>query len=699
MTQTRKTEETGYYTSSGKKIYHRQRPWVDLRIADVCDFKLHRVVSCLRIAVLVIFALLRIAEPVSAARTSVEQLTTEGALTFDDNPLMEKVEAVKLDVLQLNLEILNKKIFVESNFSVFFGLDLVHPYVVESVRLYLDGKIVRDNTFNQEKRRLVSSGAAERIYFDNLEKGEHFLEIELKGSEHGRKLTRKNGVHFNKEERPVFIDIHIQDHDKMPPELIKVIHYTPFDILRMDEVNNVLLKNYAYYINKRDYLKAATVLRLAYEVARKRDPYGKVRFLMAKTYISWNLLDKGEELFTNLTEEFSSGTVYFNSLYYLQVLSLIKKQTDNVFMYQSKITKNSNAPLRLIRKSNYLAGETYLNISDYQKALKSFQSIAFEDENYPYALFNMFNAYYEQDDFDRMEKVLLNLKNHLKERPRKRQYVDLSDQVQKSLAFLYLEAGRYDDALNVFNQIEKKSIFADEVIFGIGWAYLYKQEFVKAIIMFKDLFEKFPHSSYTSEGLMLTGYSYTRLTSYDKAVALFNDVISHSKQKMEKINDFQISMVESRFTNYILSSIISTNTTYSDYIKDNDTLFVEFPELLENVKLMSVMNQFKEFVYIELFLEDLFQDVVEMETESIFKNGVFITDRPQMEHLLSGTYLNSLIRQVRSVKTEYFVMLNKKLKRELNNIKNKYSKHVLEATVRITSNLIHDTHGILPQLK
>ena len=107
---------------------------------------------------------------------------------------------------------------------------------------------------------------------------------------------------------------------------------------------------------------------------------------------------------------------------------------------------------------------------------------------------------------------------------------------------MFIEQNRYQEAISALGMVSTRSPFFDQALFGIGWSYMKLEEHVKAIVVFKDLTEMLPESSYAYEARVTMGYSYSKLKAYTKAVDNYRNSLEVSSrqinlltQKMETV--------------------------------------------------------------------------------------------------------------------------------------------------------------------
>ena len=98
----------------------------------------------------------------------------------------------------------------------------------------------------------------------------------------------------------------------------------------------------------------------------------------------------------------------------------------------------------------------------------------------------------------------------------------------------YLMLGSYKQSIEAFSQVDPKSEFSASAMFEIGNAWYNKKNsrrnLTNAINILIDIPEKHPKSPFAAKALVLAGECLQEMVQWQKAIDLYNQVISHYPQ-------------------------------------------------------------------------------------------------------------------------------------------------------------------------
>lgn len=187
----------------------------------------------------------------------------------------------------------------------------------------------------------------------------------------------------------------------------------------------------------------------------------------------------------------------------------------------------------------YLAGNSYLKIKDFLEAVKVLDPIPPASDLYPFALYSSGLAYLSIGDAfssTRLQFQKLMDLDHKGDRT----VGQLIEKTHVTLGFLFINQKRFQEALVEFVKVPPSSTYADQVRFGLGWAYIGMGDCVKAIVMFEDLVREYPASPYARESWRNIGACYSKLNAHGKAVESYRNalkVYSHHRQVLTTISE------------------------------------------------------------------------------------------------------------------------------------------------------------------
>ncbi len=103
---------------------------------------------------------------------------------------------------------------------------------------------------------------------------------------------------------------------------------------------------------------------------------------------------------------------------------------------------------------------------------------------------------------------------------------ELKKEVHATLGFIFLEQKRPKEAMEEFTTIEQEPGFEEKARFGNAWSFMEMEEYVKAIALLEDLLSEFPEGEYAQENLLRTGFCYSKLLAYRKALDTYQKALN-----------------------------------------------------------------------------------------------------------------------------------------------------------------------------
>lgn len=115
----------------------------------------------------------------SGALFAEEESEVESEESDTSSSISRNIQGLKNEVLELNrdLFILEEDLLFSANtqVSVFLSLDADDLFVLDSVQLKLDDKIVSNYLYTEREVKALKQGGIQKLYIGNLTSGEHEL--------------------------------------------------------------------------------------------------------------------------------------------------------------------------------------------------------------------------------------------------------------------------------------------------------------------------------------------------------------------------------------------------------------------------------------------------------------------------------------------------------------------------------------------
>jgi hypothetical protein len=134
------------------------------------------------------------------------------------NALEDDIQSLKQEVIALNRElfILQEELLFPSStqVAVFLSLDVGKYFVLDSVQLKVDNKVVTNYLYTERELQALQRGGVQRLYMGNLKAGEHELIAIYTGKGPNDRDYRRGASHvLVKRLGPSFIELKIVDNN------------------------------------------------------------------------------------------------------------------------------------------------------------------------------------------------------------------------------------------------------------------------------------------------------------------------------------------------------------------------------------------------------------------------------------------------------------------------------------------------------
>jgi tetratricopeptide (TPR) repeat protein len=192
-----------------------------------------------------------------------------------------------------------------------------------------------------------------------------------------------------------------------------------------------------------------------------------------------------------------------------------------------------------LAQAMYKAGNSYMQLKEFLKAVEVLDRVPPQSEMYPFAVYSSGLSYLSiGDSFSstqlRFQKLLdLDLGED-------RTLHQLIEKTHATLGYLFIEQKRFTEALIEFGRVPETSPYADQARFGLGWTYIGMGECVRAIVAFDDLIQTYPYSRYSLEAWLNIGACYSKLNAYNKAAERYRQALeaySRHRQMLKTVTD------------------------------------------------------------------------------------------------------------------------------------------------------------------
>lgn len=143
------------------------------------------------------------------------------------NAIVREAESIKKSIIELNQRLyqFEENLLYPSNtqLAVFLSYAENIGFVLDSVELRLDDKLVSSSLYQDSELSALKNGGIQRIYLGSLEDGKHKLTVQFNGQgKNDRYFRRKKALNFIKEEQARFIQLIVSEDRTTGEPLFKV---------------------------------------------------------------------------------------------------------------------------------------------------------------------------------------------------------------------------------------------------------------------------------------------------------------------------------------------------------------------------------------------------------------------------------------------------------------------------------------------
>ncbi len=162
--------------------------------------------------------------PASSNATVSTPAPAAAAAPTSAGSLDDRIQDAKADVIRLNrdLMVLEEELLFPANtqVAIFVSMDVGKMFLLDSVRVKLDGKDVAGYLYTPAEVQALHRGGVQRLYLGNLKSGTHELVAFFTGKgPHERDYKRGATIKIEKGADPKYIELQIKDSTgKLQPE-------------------------------------------------------------------------------------------------------------------------------------------------------------------------------------------------------------------------------------------------------------------------------------------------------------------------------------------------------------------------------------------------------------------------------------------------------------------------------------------------
>ena len=453
--------------------------------------------------------------------------------------VLRDLESLKGRVLELERERLTfreEPIFANAELVIVLSqpTDRPIPPWINALTLQMGGRTLdRLSLTPAQKAGLRESGFL-LLTRRTIQPGRHQLRVVAEGvGNKGAPRQAEAGVTIEKSAGGLWVDLHfLGDADPEQPLQIGVDQWGALSPAVSKQRAALPQWQAEIAARNQELLPALSYYALAQQRGLSQAQLIEVQFRMADLYLASNMPTHAAALIAPYTRQ-EGGRESLEAWFYLQKAAYLSERYQDALNAFARVTPKLR--VSLYHEALYLAGNSSLQLREFERAFTTLNQIPRYSEFYPFAQYSMGLAYLNFGDvysaiesFRRLTAIETG-GNQVLER--------LIDKARLTVGYEFLHQKRYVDAIGQFALVHPSSPFFDQALFGIGWGYFKLEEFVKAAVVFKDLRRFFPDSPYSQEALVALGYAYSRLQAFKLSIDHFRLALDSITTQAQSIQD------------------------------------------------------------------------------------------------------------------------------------------------------------------
>jgi outer membrane protein assembly factor BamD (BamD/ComL family) len=392
------------------------------------------------------------------------------------------------------------------------------PDWITTLTLHLDGQPLGVVTLTATHRAVLQESGFLLLARQTVAPGRHEVQLLAEGT--GKKSAARReeaGIWIEKGAGGLWADLHFLGEAKSgQPLSVGVDQWAALSPAVSKQKSELPAWSAELALRGNDPLQAVSLFAVAQQRGLPQAQLVALQFRLADADLAAGMPDHVVALMTPYTRQEGSREAQ-EGWFYLEKAAYTGQRYREALAAFAHVTPKLR--VSLYHEALYLAGNSNLQLKEYERAFTTLTQIPRYSEFYPFAQYSMGLAYLNFGDVYSAVESFRRLTNI--EAGNNPALQSLIDRARLTVGYEFLHQKRYADAISQFAQVYPSSPLFDQALFGIGWGYFKLEEFVKAAVVFKDLRQRFPGSPYSQEALVALGFSYSKLQAFKLSIDQF----------------------------------------------------------------------------------------------------------------------------------------------------------------------------------
>lgn len=212
-------------------------------------------------------------------------------------------------------------------------------------------------------------------------------------------------------------------------------------------------------------------------------------------------------------------------------IAKIRHQRGNYADAESALANVKGAlPWELDQQLQFLTATMLMERKDYSQAAKQLSELRGRTSGVPFARFNAAVGLMKSKQKEKAIPLLIEIGNNPGQTKEHRL---LQDRANLGLGYLYLFDNKSKPAIERFERVRLNSLYSNEAMLGLGWAYYNLEQYERALAVWDELSKRNVADIPVQEARIAVPYTLARLGSFGQANTHYSTAMSSFKEEIK----------------------------------------------------------------------------------------------------------------------------------------------------------------------